>query len=122
MTDQTPAARLTLEAQPQPNGSRVLGPLVLTPPVGEDYWSHRVRLTDRQSLIAFPKFFTVGIGFALEDGDWNCNLPFTCDAEEIYEHIKHNRGDDAITREDCVAAIRLLQEAVRAERAGEVTR
>ena len=72
-----------------------------------------MRLSEIQAIVGFPKFFTVGIGFAQEE-DWNTNLPFTCDADEIYEHIAHNEGDDSISREDCIAAIRLVQEAAAA--------
>lgn len=107
---------LALENKNQPNLTPILGPLVMTPPIGREYWTYRVRLTEQQAIVGFPKFSTVGIGFAVEE-DWNTNLPFTCDAEEIYEHIEHNRGDDLITREDCVAAIRMVQEAARRDRA-----
>ena len=72
------------------------------------------RLSEAQAIVGFPKFFTVGIGFAQEE-DWNTNLPYTCDADEIYDHIAHNKGDDSITREDCVPAIRLVQEAAAAD-------
>lgn len=109
---------LILEDKAQPDQTVHVGPFAMTPPLGEDYWMFRVRVSPTQSLIAFPKFFTVGIGFAVEE-DWNTNLPYTCGAEEIYEHIAHNAGDDSITREDCVAAIRLLQDAVKAAVAAE---
>jgi len=73
-----------------------------------DHWVARVRLTDTQALLAFPKFLTIGIGFEKET-DWNTNLPAGLDAERIYEHIKHNAGDKAITREVCLEAIQMLQ-------------
>lgn len=82
------------------------------PPVGEDYWLYRVRVADGQAVVGFPKFSTVGIGFAVET-DWNTNLPYTCDTVEIYEHIEHNRGDESIRREDCIEAIRMIQNAVQ---------
>ncbi len=107
---------LILERKDQPDGTVAFGAMMLTPPVGEDYWQYRVRVADGQAIVGFPKFSTVGIGFAAEE-DWNTNLPFTCSAEEIYEHIEHNRGDESITREDCIAAIRMIQEAVTADRA-----
>ena len=90
------------------------GGIAITPPIDEDYWAYRVRLSETQAIVGFPKFFTVGIGFAHEE-DWNTNLPYTCDATEIYEHIAHNKGDDSISREDCIAAIRLVQEAAAAD-------
>jgi hypothetical protein len=105
---------LTLETKAQRNETAVLGAggtsLMLTPPIDEDYWEYRVRLSDTQAIVGFPKFMTIGIGFAREE-DWNTNLPYTCGAEEIYDHIAHNKGDDAITREDCTAAIEMVQRA-----------
>ncbi|MFD7661308.1 hypothetical protein [Streptomyces sp. NPDC059788] len=111
-------SRLVLEGKSQPDRTPVAGPLMMTPPVGEDYWTYRVRVSDQQAVICFPKFGTVGIGFAVEE-DWNANLPYTSDAEQIYEHIEHNKGDDAISREDCLAAIRMIQDAVRVDRAAQ---
>ncbi|OII64614.1 hypothetical protein BJP40_19950 [Streptomyces sp. CC53] len=107
--------KLILERRDQDDRTPVLGPFMLTPPVGEDYWTYRVRIAARQAVIGFPKFSTIGIGFAVEE-DWNTNLPYTCDAQQIYEHIEHNRGSD-ISRETCVAAIRLIQDAATADRA-----
>jgi hypothetical protein len=107
--------RLYLETRDQSNETAVIGPVLLTPPIDEDYWQFRVRLTDQQSIVGFPKFTTIGIGFAVED-DWNTNLPYTCSAEQIYDHIEHNKGDDTISREDCLAAIRLIQAAATERR------
>lgn len=101
---------LVLEHKGQPNETVQLGPAMITPPIDEDYWAFRVRLSERQSIVGFPKFMTIGIGFAVEE-DWNTNLPYTCSAEEIYEHIARNKGDDSISREDCIEAIRLIQQA-----------
>jgi hypothetical protein len=112
----TQPPRLVLERRDQPNETVGFGPHMLTPPVGEDYWAYRVRVADGQAIVGFPKFLTIGIGFAVEDADWNTNLPFTCDAAEIYEHIAHNAGDEAITREVCVEAIRMIQDAAHADR------
>lgn len=106
-----PFRPLALETKDQANETRHFGAAMLTPSPSENYWSYRVRLTERQAIIGFPKFFTIGIGFAVEEDDWNCNFPYTCTAEEIYEHIKDNAGDDSITREDCLAAIRMIQDA-----------
>lgn len=94
------------------------GTIAITPPLdGETYWTFRVRVGDPdsdQALIAFPKFFTLGIGFAKEK-DWNTNLPYSCEAQEIWDHIKHNRGDCGATDEECLKAIELLQEACESE-------
>lgn len=102
--------QLTLEIKGQENKTPVIGRAMITPPIDESYWQFRVRLTDTQAIVGFPKFATIGIGFAVEE-DWNTNLPYTCGTEEIYEHIAHNAGDSSITREDCVAAIAMIQEA-----------
>lgn len=85
--------------------------MVLTPPIGGDYWLLRVPLSDTQAIVAFPKFFTIGVGFQREE-DWNTNLPYTVTAEEIFNHISHNKSDDSITDADCITAIRLIQEAI----------
>jgi hypothetical protein len=95
-------------AIPAPGGPRIM----MSPAPGPDYWLFRVRVSDKQAILGFPKFFQIGIGFAVEDADWNTNLPATCDAEEIYEHIKENKGDDAISRETCLEAIQMIQAAV----------
>lgn len=85
--------------------------LVLTPPIGGDYWLLRVPLTDSQAIIAFPKFFTIGIGFQVE-ADWNTNLPYTCSAKQIFDHIEHNRGDATISEEACIEAIEAIQAVI----------
>jgi hypothetical protein len=108
---------LVLEDKDQADETPHIGPVMLTPSLGPDYWSYRVRLSDKQAIVGFPKFFTIGIGFAVEDEDWNANLPYTCGTEKIYNHIKHNKGDDSISREDCLSAIRMIQEAIVAARA-----
>jgi hypothetical protein len=109
---------LVLETRSQQDKTVHAGPAMITPLIDEDYWQYRVRLSAAQAIVGFPKFFTTGIGFAQEE-DWNTNLPYTCDAEKIYDHIAHNKGDDSISREDCIAAIRLIQDAARAARENE---
>ena len=111
---------LTLERHDQPDRTPHVGNIMITPPIDETYWAYRVRLSDEQSVIAFPKFFTIGIGFAQEE-DWNTNLPYTCDACEIRDHILHNKGDESISDDDVLAAIRLIQDAIAADMA-EATR
>ncbi len=85
------------------------GSILITPPISGSYWLARVRVTQRQSVVCFPKFGTIGVGFQIES-DWNTNLPYTCTAEEIFEHIEHNKGRNKATRDECISAIRLLQE------------
>jgi hypothetical protein len=87
------------------------GIVMVTPPIGEDYWLYRIRLSEAQAIVAFPKFGTIGIGFQVEE-DWNTNLPWTCDAREIYDHISHNKGDDSITPEAVIKAIEAIQDAL----------
>lgn len=104
-------AELTLERRDQAAGGHVGNGIAVTPALDENYWSYRVRLTDTQAVLGFPKFWTIGIGFAVEE-DWNTNLPYTSDAAEIADHIGHNKGDDSISDDDVIAAIRLIQAAV----------
>ena len=86
--------------------------ILVTPPIDSDFWMMRVPLSDRQAIVCFPKFRTIGIGFQHEE-DWNTNLPYTREAAAIFDHISHNRGDDNITDEDCITAIEMLQAAIR---------
>lgn len=86
--------------------------LLLTPPIDEKYWMMRVKVSDRQAVVAFPKFGTIGIGFQHEE-DWNTNLPYTQTAEDLFDHISHNKGDSSISDDECIAAIRLLQKAIQ---------
>jgi hypothetical protein len=106
-------ATLTLETKDQPDGTVRLPGMMLTPKIGGDYWMYRVVLSGGQAVVGFPKFDTVGIGFAAET-DWNTNLPHTCDADVIFDHIRHNKGDESIPDEDCIAAIRMIQDAIAA--------
>ncbi len=83
---------------------------MVTPPINEDYWLFRVGVSDIQGIICFPKFGTLGIGFQFEE-NWNTNLPYDCDTMEIYNHIKHNKGDDNIPDVVCIKAIKIVQDA-----------
>jgi hypothetical protein len=84
-----------------------------TPPLDEDYWLFRVKLGRKgQAIVGFPKFRTIGIGFAKEEADWNTNVPYTCATEEIYQHIRCNAGNlGGIRQRHVVAAIQLVQQA-----------
>ena len=87
------------------------GGLMMTPAVGdESFWLFRVKLSDTQAIVGFPKFTTIGIGFAKEE-DWNTNLPFRCSAKEIFDHIGHNKGDDSIADARCIEAIEMVRVA-----------
>ena len=108
-------SNLTLERRGQQNKTVQLGGLMMTPPIDEDYWAYRVKLTDRQAIVGFPKFGTIGIGFAVED-DWNTNLPYSVETEQIFRHIARNKGDDSISDEDVKTAIKMVQEAIREDK------
>lgn len=88
--------------------SKIPGLMIMSSDVQEN-WIARVALADGQALIAFPKFGTVGIGFEREK-DWNTNLPCSCEAGEIYEHIKHNKGSAKISKAQCLKGIEALRE------------
>lgn len=113
---------LTLERRSQRDESPVFSDAsgkalgVMTPPIDEDYWAYRVKLSDTQAIVGFPKFGTIGIGFAVENEDWNVNLPYTSDAERILNHISCNKGDDSVSDEDVLVAIRLVQDAATEDR------
>jgi hypothetical protein len=92
------------------NGNR--GVIMITPPIDENYWVFRVKLHKDQAIVGFPKFTRIGVGFAKEK-DWNTNLPSGCEAEKIYNHIKCNKKYKAITPEQCIEAIKLIQKAVK---------
>lgn len=109
----TEARALVLERKDQPDATVHIGVAMLTPAINKAYWEYRVILSQAQAIVGFPKFGTVGIGFAVED-DWNTNLPYTCAADEIFEHVAHNKGDDSIADEDCVRAIEMIRAAVYA--------
>jgi hypothetical protein len=90
------------------------GTLSLSPPVSDDdYWLFRVQVSAKQALVAFPKHGTIGIGFQVEEQDWNANLPYIVRAEDIAKHIAHNAavvGDDETpSPETVLAAIKMLQ-------------
>ena len=89
------------------------GVVMITPPIDGAYWIMRVQLSDKQAIVCFPKFGTIGIGFQ-EEKDWNTNLPYTCDVLKIFNHIKHNKGDEAILDDTCILAITDLQNVIRA--------
>ncbi len=108
------APELRLERRDQADKTTHFGNVMLTPALGEDYWAYRVLLSPSQAIVGFPKFFTTGIGFAVEE-DWNTNLPYTCETEEIFAHIAHNKGDDSISDDDVREAIRMVREAAAAD-------
>lgn len=117
MIAMTVNTKLVLEIRDEANETPVAGIVALTPSISADYWSYRVQLSDAQAVLGFPKFSTVGIGFAVEDDSWNTNLPYHCPTDQILAHIIDNKGDDAISDADVREAIRMIQLAVIDERA-----
>lgn len=108
--------QLRLERKGQePGGILADGLVMITPQLGEDYWSYRVCVSEGQAVLGFPKFGVIGCGFAVEDADANRNLPINMQPQEICEHIWINRGDESITRADVVAAVTLIRDAARAD-------
>jgi hypothetical protein len=88
------------------------GLVMMTPAVGEkDFWMFRVKVSKAQAVIGFPKFGTVGIGFEKEEADWNTNLPYSVPTEDLFKHIKKNKGSKTIKDADCKEAIRMIQKA-----------
>lgn len=86
--------------------------IMITPAIDEEYWVLRVKLFEDQYINAFHKFGTIGIGFAKEE-DWNTNLPHTSKAEEIWNHIKHNRRYIAIKKNRTCRAIKMIQDFLK---------
>jgi hypothetical protein len=120
---------LTLERQEQADHTLRVGQALITPPIDETYWTYRVRLSDRQSVIGFPKFSTIGIGFAVEE-DWNTNLPYTCQTIDIVSHIWHNafshlvpdeygEYEEDISIAQVYRAVEMIQDAATTDRAGK---
>lgn len=109
-------SELVLERKDQSDDTGVVGPISFTPPIDEAYWAYRVVVGEHQAVLGFPKFGTIGIGFAVEE-NWNTNLPSSCETDKIWKHIRQNKGDKSIPDEWCIAAIRMIQEAAAADRA-----
>lgn len=95
-----------------------IGLMFFGPNKDEDYWLFRVQVHDDQYIDAFPKFMTIGIGFAFED-DGNTNLPYNCSTNEIFNNIKKNKRYASISDSVCKQAIRMLQKAAEDYKAFE---
>lgn len=87
-------------------------PAMITPPLDEDYWQFRVKVHEDQEIVGFPKFNTIGIGFAKED-DWNTNLPYNTSTDGIFNWIKKNKRYASIPDERCKKAIKMIQKAAK---------
>jgi hypothetical protein len=89
------------------------GVIMFTPAINQDYYIMRVVLYKDQALVAFPKFGLIGVGFAIEEGSWNTNLPYDVEAERLYKHIRCNKKYRAITKQTCLEGLKLLQAACK---------
>ena len=78
----------------------------------DNFWIFRVKVSNNQAIVGFPKFSVIGIGFQKET-DWNTNLPSDIEATRIFSHIKANKGDDNIPDELCIEAIQMIKNAVK---------
>ena len=106
--------KLVLQKKHQnPGGMLAGGAVMMTPPLGGDYWTYRVVVAEGQAVVGFPKFGTLGIGFEVEE-DWNTNLPYSCTPAGIFNHIKHNKGHELISDETCLRAIEMVRDAAMA--------
>lgn len=85
---------------------------MVTPKINEDFWQFRVKVDKEQAIVGFPKFSTIGIGFAKED-DWNTNLPYSTPTNELWGHIKCNKYFASIPDERCIQAIKMVQKAAK---------
>jgi hypothetical protein len=103
---------LKLESRAQINKTLETAKFMLAPLVNEDYWLFRVKVSETQAVVGFPKFNMIGIGFAREDKDWNTNLPYGCGTDAIVHHIRDN-NDEGIPKTIIHDAIVLIQNAAR---------
>ena len=99
--------------QPSKDTIRTNGGIIMfTPAIDEDYWIMRVKLyhdkklNKDQSIIAFPKFGLIGVGFAIEERSWNTNLPYQTDTERLYKHIRCNKKYRVITKQTCLEGLK----------------
>ena len=104
---------MKLEINPNQVDRTMIGNIAIGQPGDQENWSYKVQLTDKQAIVGFPKFGLIGIAFLVEDSDGNTNKPSGSDAEEIYDWIKENKGDDSISKENSIKAIKMIQRAVK---------
>lgn len=111
---------LTVERRRQLDLTGRLGEMMMTPAVHPGYWSYRVAVSEKQAIVAFPKFETIGVGFQYEE-TWNTNLPWTCDPETIFDHIRINKCEldlwETIPDALCLEAIKMIQDAITEDKA-----
>jgi hypothetical protein len=91
--------------------------VIIAPIVNEGYWLYRIKLYKDQSLIAFPKIGTLGVGFSQEE-DFNRNLPFSVPPKYLMAHIWINRKYKQITKKLILEAIEMLRTQILIDRPG----
>lgn len=64
----------------------------------------------KNSIVAYQKLNTIGIGFHYEPVSSNMSLPYAEHADEIADHIKFNAG--SIPKGVMLRAIRMIQDAI----------
>ncbi len=111
---------MKLEINPNQVDRTLVGNIAICSPGDQENWSYKVQLTEKQAIVGFPKFRQIGIAFLVEKADGNTNLPSNSDAEEIYDWIKVNKGDDSISKEVCIKAIKKIQRAVKKVERAEI--
>ncbi len=94
-----------------------------TQPVDDADWAYRVRVSATQAVLGVPRFGSVDVRFErVPRGQHRLAAPYTWSTRGIYLHLapQRGRGVDAPSAERCAAAIRLIQEGARLDRAGDL--
>lgn len=104
---------LVLEHNPSVRDESVISTnIAITPPIeNPEYWMFRVKVSSDQAIVAFPKFFTMGIGFQVENDNYNTNLPYKCGLDVIWDHIRCNKGNSSIPDSRCIEALKMVIDA-----------
>jgi len=89
------------------------GAIVMCSPGDQENYVFKVHVSEKQAIVAFSKFGSLGVAFLVEDEDGNRNLPSSSTPEKIYDWIYCNKGDDSITDETCLKAIKKIVKACR---------
>lgn len=97
---------LVLEERVEPGPADEAGPL-------DGYfndWLFRVKVSDGQAVIGYPRLSTIGVGFAVEsDDDFGVDAPYDLGVEEIWAAIRVNAG--GVPEGLAVQAIRIVADA-----------
>lgn len=80
----------------------------------DDEWVHRVDIGGCH-MVAFRRLFVMVIGYGPATGVTR-SLPAHYPVDEIYQYIRPDRPDPSIPADTCFAAIKMLKEAVGAQK------